>query len=132
MNVTKNSKVYGIIHKKNAWKKGLDFLTPDETYCQVGTWLYDKGKILQAHKHITNERPNSITQECVVVVEGSLRVDFYDDDNQVFHSEFLTSGDFAIMLEGGHGYIILEDNTRIIECKNGPFLSVEKDKVAIG
>ena len=33
-----------------------------------------------------------------------------------------------IILSGGHGYEILEDNTQIIEAKNGPFIDVETDK----
>ena len=41
----------------------------------------------------------------------------------------LYEGDTAIMAYGGHGYKILEDNTKIIESKNGPFVSVELDKV---
>jgi len=126
--IKKDGVLYAIIHRDRDWKDGLDFLTPDEVFCQVGTWLYQKGKKLRAHCHIYNERPNTLTQECVTVMNGSMRVDFYDNENQVFYSETLHKGDLMIMLAGGHGYEILEDNTRIIECKNGPFISVEKDK----
>ena len=38
------------------------------------------------------------------------------------------AGDFAVLLAGGHGYEIQEDDTRIIETKNGPFLGVDLDK----
>ena len=37
-----------------------------------------------------------------------------------------------VMIAGGHGFEILEPNTKIVECKNGPFISVEKDKRPIG
>jgi len=129
--IEKNGEVYAIIHRGSDWKDGLDFLTPDETFCQVGTWLYQKGKKLRAHRHICNERPNTLTQECVIVISGSMRVDFYHDDNRVFCSEILQKGDLMIILAGGHGYEILENSTKIIECKNGPFVSVEKDKQLI-
>ena len=119
---------HAIIHRKNDWKEGLDFLTPDEMFCQVGTWWYQEGKILNSHRHICNERPNTLTQECVIVLAGSMRVDLYDGNNQLFHSEILKSGDMMIMVEGAHGYEILEADTRIVECKNGPFVSTEKDK----
>ena len=33
-----------------------------------------------------------------------------------------------ICLEGGHGYEILEDNTRVLEIKNGPYPGPEKDR----
>ena len=34
----------------------------------------------------------------------------------------------AILIELNHGYEILEDDTKIIEAKNGPFVDVETDK----
>lgn len=129
--VERDDVLYAIIHRKNDWKNGLDFLTPDEAFCQVGTWWYQKGKKLRAHRHIHNERPNKVTQECVIAINGSMRVDFYDDDDNVFRSEILNTGDIMIMLAGGHGYEILENDTKILECKNGPFVSVEKDKKLI-
>ena len=126
-----NDKVIAIIHKSDDWKKGLDFLTPNETFIQAGTWWYDKGKILNAHKHKINKRPNELTQETIVILKGKLRVDLYDKNDKIFHQEILTSGDIGIMLYEGHGYEILEDNTKVLEVKNGPFVSVEKDKILI-
>ena len=41
----------------------------------------------------------------------------------------LNEGDLAVFVYGGHGYEILEDDTKIIETKNGPFTGVENDKV---
>lgn len=32
------------------------------------------------------------------------------------------------MMNGGYGYRILEDNTKVIEIKNGPYLGAEKDR----
>jgi hypothetical protein len=129
--VKKDNICYAVVHRKEQWKQGLDFLTDNEAFCQVGTWLYQKGAKPRAHRHIHNERMTTLTQECVIVVTGLMRVDLYDESDDIFHSEILKSGDLMIMLAGGHGYEILENNTRIIECKNGPFVSVEKDKKLI-
>ena len=129
--IEKEGKLFAIVHKKEEWKEGLDFLTPDDAFCQVGTWWYQEGKILKSHRHIYNERPNTLTQECTIVMNGSMKVILYDDSNKVFHEEILKTGDFMIMLAGGHGYEILDKDTKIIECKNGPFVSVEKDKQLI-
>jgi hypothetical protein len=127
--IEKDDLLLAIVHKKNEWKEGLDFLTPNDTFCQVGTWWYQKGKKLKPHKHIENIRDNKLTQECVIVVAGAIAVDVYDSNNQFVCREKLESGDFMVLLNGGHGYDILENNTRVIECKNGPFISVEKDKI---
>lgn len=129
MHISKDGILFAIIHKTSDWKKGLDFLTPNESFSQVGTWWYEKGKHLKAHKHIRNERESSLTQECVIVMHGSIKASVYDEANVLFHTEILKKGDFMIMLGGGHSYDILEDNTKIIECKNGPFITVEKDKI---
>jgi hypothetical protein len=129
--VEHNGKLRAIVHKQDEWKEGLDFLTPDETFIQAGTWYYHQGKDLRAHYHIPNERVAILTQETVYMVSGSMRIDLYDDENNIFHQEVLKAGDIGIIIEGGHGYHILEDNTRVLEVKNGPFISVEKDKAFI-
>lgn len=121
-------KTLAIFHKASEWQPGLDFLTPNESYIQAGSWWYGQGKMLKAHVHIHNERQTPFTQEVIVVLAGKVRVDLYADDTRVFHQETLEAGDVGIILEGGHGYAILADDTRVIEVKNGPFISVEKDK----
>ena len=124
-----NGETVAIFHKTNEWKEGLDFLTPNETFIQAGTWWYPKGKDLRSHSHTINKRVVERTQEVVVVVSGKIRVDLYDKNKRLFHQDELAAGDMGIILNVGHGYYILEDNTRVIETKNGPFISVEKDKV---
>ena len=131
MQIEREGQLIAIIHRKEDWVEGLSFLSPDESFCQVGTWWYQAGKSLQAHKHIINERPNFLTQECVIVMNGSIRVNLYDSNDQHFCSEVLCAGDIMVMLAGGHGYEILEPNTKAVECKNGPFVSVESDKISI-
>ena len=118
-----------IFHKSENWNEGLDFLTPNETFIQAGTWWYQKGKALRSHMHIINERMVKRTQETIVVVSGKVRVDLYDENRQIFHQEELCAGDVGIILEVGHGYYIMEDNTKVVETKNGPFVSVERDKI---
>lgn len=129
--IEKDGVLYAILHRKEDWKKGLAFLTPTAMFCQVGVFWYQKGKRLETHRHIRNERINNVTQECFIVMSGSLRVDLYGDDNQVFRSEILNRGDLMVLVAGAHGFEILETDTKIIECKNGPFISVEKDKQLI-
>lgn len=130
--IKKDGTIYAVVHKKEQWKEGLDFLTGNESFIQVGTWWYQKGKVLNSHKHIENERPNNLTQEAVIVISGTLKVSLYDENDEIFHNEQLSAGDMMIMLAGGHGYEIMSPDTKVIECKNGPFVSVEKDKVLIG
>ena len=122
---------YAIIHRSEEWKEDLDFLSGPSDFIQVGTWWYNSGKILKSHRHIENKREISHTQECIIVLKGEVLVDLYDLDGIKFAEYLLAEGDLAIMLKGGHGYKILEDNTRIIEVKGGQFTSVENDKELI-
>ncbi len=52
----------------------------------------------------------------------------YDEDHTYLQDFILHEGDLAVFAYGGHGYEILEDNTKIIQAKNGPFVDVETDK----
>jgi hypothetical protein len=124
----KDSTLICILHKLDDWNKGLDFITDDKAPVQMGTWWYDKGKCLDRHYHNKFNRTSNITGECVVVLSGSMKVDLYDNDQILINSFNMYSGDTAIFLDGGHGYFIREDNTKIIESKNGPYLGVQRDK----
>jgi hypothetical protein len=123
-----NEKTVAIFHKNNEWKEGLDFLTSDEYFIQAGTWWYNEGRKLKAHKHIINERMVNLTQETIVILSGKLQVNLYNEKNEIFHKEILVEGDISVILSCGHGYTILANNTKVVEIKNGPFFSVEKDK----
>lgn len=112
----------------NDWPEGLSFITPDETFIQVGTWRYDAGKKLAAHVHNDYPREAMKTQEVVFVKQGRLRATLYNDQRQPVEDIILEAGDLLVITDAGHGYEILTDGTQILEAKNGPFVSVEHDK----
>ena len=129
--IENNGQIISIIHRNEDWKKGLDFITPNDLFVQVGTWWYDTGKKLASHIHKDFDRPGGRTMESVYVRRGSMKVILYTEDRKRFDEYILTEGDMAVFAYGGHGYEILEDGTQIIENKNGPFVDVitDKDKV---
>ncbi len=124
-----NGKIISIIYRDEDWTKGLNFITPDEMFVQVGSWWYDKGKVLDKHVHKDFDRVAKRTQECVYVRKGSMKVTLYKEDLSILDTFILNQGDLAVFAYGGHGYEILENDTQIIESKNGPFLDVETDKL---
>ena len=124
----KDNKILSIVYKNEDWKQGLNFITPNELYIQVGSWWYNKGKKLASHTHKDFERIATRTQEMTYVKKGSMRVLLYDDDHNYIEDYILSEGDTAIFAYGGHGYEILEDDTQVIEAKNGPFIDVDTDK----
>ena len=126
--IENKGKIIAIIYKDDDWVEGLNFITPGSLFVQVGSWWYQKGKKLESHIHNEFDRVSTRTQEMTYVKSGSMKVTLYDEEMQYFDEFILMEGDLAVFAYGGHGYEILEDNTKIIESKNGPFIDVETDK----
>lgn len=126
--IKNNGKIIAIIYRDKDWVEGLNFITPNELFVQVGSWWYNKGKKLASHVHNDFERVAVRTQEMTYVKQGAMRVLLYNEKKEYLQDFNLYEGDLAVFAYGGHGYEILEDNTKIIEAKNGPFVDVETDK----
>jgi hypothetical protein len=120
--------IIAIIYREKDWIKGLNFITPEDLYIQVGSWYYEKGKKLDSHIHKVNKRSADRTHEMTYVKKGSMKVFLYDENKKFIKELVLHQGDLAVFANGGHGYEILEDDTQIVEAKNGPFTNVETDK----
>ena len=118
----------GIFISKNDRQKGLNFYTEDDDFIQVGIWGYDKGKKLAAHIHNIVSREVNRTQEVIYVMRGKVKAFIYTENGQLIEEIILQEGDVLILLKGGHGYEILEDNTFVLEVKNGPYVGAYKDR----
>jgi len=120
-----------IVVREEDWEEGLNFVSSKEEYQQVGIWGYNKGKKLAPHIHLIAPRQVLRTQEVVFVKEGRIRADIYTEKEEFLKSVELEKGDTIILLNGGHGYEILEGNTRVLEVKNGPYVGADKDRKRI-
>jgi hypothetical protein len=58
---------------------------------------------------------------------GRLRVDFYDDDQKYVESRVLEAGDVILLVQGGHGFEVLEE-AEFFEVKQGPYKEAD-DKI---
>lgn len=130
--VTKIIEKNGVIFAKKISldniKKGLCFYSNDEDFIQVGTWNYEKGRYLVAHNHNIVERKINRTNEVIIILDGKLKIDIYDENDEKITELKAKKNDLVIMMNGGHGYHILKDNTKVVEIKNGPYLGAEKDR----
>ena len=121
-----------IVVRASDWEPGLQFVSAPEDFQQVGAWWYDKGKTLQPHIHLEAHRRASHTQEVLFVVQGKVRATVFSEDRKPVEVVELGQGDAMVLLRGGHGYEILEDDTKVIEIKNGPYPGPERDRERIG
>lgn len=120
-----------IIIRETSWEEGLNFVSSDEDYLQVGFWGYNRGQKLTPHLHMVEPRQILRTQEVVFVKDGCIKADIYTEKGEFLKSVELARGDTIILLNGGHGYEILQDNTQVLEIKNGPYIGAERDRKRI-
>lgn len=114
-----------------AWQKPLQFFSQDADFIQIGTWSYDAGKELLAHTHKIVPRTFEWTQEVLYICKGSIKAHVHNRQLEKVVEFVANEGDIVVMLAGGHGYDILEDGTRVIEIKNGPYVGAEADRVRL-
>ena len=121
-------KLYAIIVKgKYRNKKGLTFFTPNNATQQFGYINHKKDYIIKPHKHKKRLTKILTTTEVILILKGSLRVDFYTESKKYLFSKIINKGDIILLASGGHGFKVLKD-VQMIEVKQGPY-SLSKDKV---
>jgi len=129
--IVDGNQILAIVIRGSDWGEGLNFVSSFEDYQQVGIWGYNKGQKLAPHIHVVAPREIQHTQEVIFVKEGRVRADVYNFEKTLLRTIELGKGDTMILLNGGHGYQILDDNTRVLEVKNGPYIGAEKDRERI-
>ena len=129
--ITHNGDVLAIKFATEDIKPGLSFFSEENDFIQVGSWRYEKGKVLAAHQHNFVDRKVNRTQEFIFVISGSLKATVYDEYQALIEELVLKEMEGMIMLRGCHGYEILSDDTVVLETKNGPYLGAEIDRKRI-
>jgi len=125
-------KLLHIIVRKDDIKPGREDIVSEENFIQCSILNMSKGKTFKPHKHIWKERTrNVIAQESWIVIKGSVKCIFYDLDDNIITEPILYAGDASFTLEGGHNYLILEDDTLVYEYKTGPYEGQQLDKTFI-
>lgn len=125
-------KLLHMIVRKEDIKPGREDIVSEENFIQCSMLNMEKGKTFKPHRHIWKERTrNVIAQESWIVIQGSVKCIFYDLDDNIIAEPILYPGDASFTLEGGHNYLILEDDTLVYEYKTGPYEGQSMDKTFI-
>lgn len=107
---------------------GTNFVTEPELPMQLGIIRVDEGKI-QNHIHkVQDWTMKSIANEFHIVITGKVFVSLFNNSKILVSKIMLVPGMFCMLFNGGHGYDIVEDDTIIIEVKNGFYKDSETDK----
>jgi len=125
---------YAMIIRANATSDAkYNFLTDSANPLQLGMNFYKAGEVIRAHYHLKRQiETNSVVQEFLLIAAGRAFLRLYDaaDQSEVSGRQ-LETGDMVLLLAGGHS-LDIQDDTKIVEIKLGPYDGKTKDKVVFG
>jgi mannose-6-phosphate isomerase-like protein (cupin superfamily) len=125
--VQKDGCLFALIVSHRYDKPGISFFTSNDLSQQLAYMKHPAGKTIDAHLHKPVPREVHYTQETLLIKRGKLRVDFYDENQAYFESRILESGDVILLVQGGHGFEVLEE-LEMFEVKQGPYAG-DQDKL---
>jgi hypothetical protein len=125
---------YAMIIRGNASSDAkYNFLTGEANPLQLGMNFYKAGEVIKAHYHLQRHiESNSVVQEFLLIGAGRAYLRLYRAaDQSEFTGRQLETGDMVLLMAGGHSLDVQED-TKIVEIKLGPYDGKAKDKVVFG
>jgi mannose-6-phosphate isomerase-like protein (cupin superfamily) len=124
--ITNGEQLLAVIVRTSYFRQGIEFFTPNEFSQQLGYMNRPQGYVIPPHVHNPVVREVQFTKEVLFIKSGTVRVDFYDDDQNYLKSRLLYQGDVILLAFGGHGFEMIEAS-EMIEVKQGPYAG-EADK----
>lgn len=124
--IENKGELLAIIIKHDFSVPGVHFFTPNDFSQQLAYMKHSAGKVIDPHVHNPVSREVHFTQEVLILKQGRLRVDFFDQSQKYLESRILEPGDVILLAAGGHGFEALEE-IEMIEVKQGPYAG-EMDK----
>jgi hypothetical protein len=118
--IEKDGDIYAIVLRREFSAAGPNFFTPGEFSQQLGMLVHPKGKIVKRHRHKLVKREIFRTQEVLVLLDGRIRVELFDDAGAPLRNLIMKPGDAILLARGGHKVKVLDD-AKIIEVKQGPY-----------
>ncbi len=125
---------YAMIVRGNATSDAkYNFLTEEANPLQLGMNFYQAGEAIKPHYHLQRRiETNAVVQEFVLIGAGRAFLRLYHaQDQRELTGRQLEAGDMVLLLAGGHGFDVQED-TKIVELKLGPYDGKSRDKVVFG
>jgi hypothetical protein len=123
-----NGELLASIIRAQASFEQTSFMTPPEYNFQVGFVVHSAGSEIAAHNHLSTEHRVNRIFEVLLVRKGRCEVDIYNCDRECIATREVRAGDLLFIIEGGHGFRMLED-TVFLEIKQGPYTGVDQKKL---
>ena len=124
-NITYKSKNLAIIIKGNYLKKkGINFFTNPKINQQVAYMNHPKNHLIRPHTHKNSLRKIKGTTEVLIILDGVLKINFFNNKKKYIFSKIVKKNDIVILLTVGHGFEV-KKNCKMIEVKQGPYSKIE-------
>jgi len=122
----KNNKLLAMIFTPGDYKNEKHFLTEDSNEFQIAQFNLDEATEIKRHIHKDQERKINKTSEVIIVNEGSLELEIYDEELKLVTKEIVNQGQVIALFNGGHGFKTLS-KSKFLEVKQGPYVE-DQDK----
>lgn len=122
--IQQGGQVFAIVIRRGFSKPGVHFFTPGEFSQQLGMLVHAKGIVVDRHRHKPVRREILRTQEVLVVLSGTIKIQIYNDEGSLLRTVVLKEGDSILLATGGHRVEILK-KAKILEVKQGPYAGFE-------
>ena len=122
----KINKLLAMIFSPNDYKDEKHFLTKDSNEFQIAQFNLDEATEIKRHIHKDQERKINKTSEVIIVNEGSLELEIYDEELKLVTKEIVNQGQVIALFNGGHGFKTLS-KSKFLEVKQGPYVE-DQDK----
>ncbi len=123
-----DDRILSVVIRSNTAPSETTFITPNEFIQQAGFVVYAVGGKIASHTHKPIRREITGTPETLFVRKGKMIARFYNDAHELKGETVLETGDLLMLVNGGHGFTMLED-TILFEIKQGPYTGlVEKER----
>jgi hypothetical protein len=97
-----------------------NFFTDDDLDFQAASFQLEKNEKIDRHIHNTQKRIIQTTSEAIMVIEGVINVEIYNDELNFVHQVNINAGELILLFAGGHSITIIE-KSKFIEIKQGPY-----------
>ena len=125
--IVKEGIIYAISIRSDYKPDKTEFFTEDEHFQQLGFIVYEAGGQIKPHMHKVLKRTIDKTTETLIVKKGKIEYQIFNNDEDLISTGILKKDDIITLINGGHGFKIIEDAI-MIEVKQGPFISTDQDK----
>jgi len=119
--------VYANIYSAFPQIVGPNFVTGYDSGLQISLANYNEARGVPRHSHHAFQRTIHGTEEVLVILDGEGTLSLYSDNKDLVAEVPFASGTIIHLLEGGHE-LKFHRATKLIEVKQGPYVSVESDK----